>query len=166
MAWGCIGRFLRQLERLFGCSWRRFGRLGEVLGASWVELGASWKGFGGSWRRFGAIVGCLGRLLRDSWEVLEASRHHLGSIFEWLNENREIVKILIFLRESWYFEGWGFQQSPKNREKIEVGIKYCKKIQKIWFGRPKTTNKCDFGGEQTNFGAKMVAGPAKDFLRC
>ena len=50
---------------LLGNSWKHFERLGEVLGATWVELGASWKSFGVSWRRFGSIMGRLGRVLGD-----------------------------------------------------------------------------------------------------
>ena len=41
---------------LRGRSWKRFGRLREILEVSWVELGASWKGFGESWRLPGAIL--------------------------------------------------------------------------------------------------------------
>ena len=31
----------------------------------------------------------------------------------------------------------------------------AKKIAKIWFGMPIMINKCNFGGQQTNFGTKM-----------
>ena len=82
--------------------WNGFGVYWEVLGATWgaswallEAFWASWRGLGGilggtwgilegfesSWRHFGAILGRLGRLLMVFWEVLEASRDYLDSIF-------------------------------------------------------------------------------------
>ena len=76
--------------------------LGGVLGGSWGNLEASWvllEPFWASWRDLWGILGgtwgileglwsllemfwgALGRVLGDSWEVWEASRDHLGSIF-------------------------------------------------------------------------------------
>ena len=52
------------------------------LGVSWAELGIYRKILGVSGRRFGGLLGCVGRLLGDSWEALEASIDDFGSIFE------------------------------------------------------------------------------------
>ena len=51
--------------------WSDLGMFREVLGATWGLPGRSWKCFGR-----------LGRVLMGSWEILEASRDHGGSIFE------------------------------------------------------------------------------------
>ena len=57
-SWEALGATLR----LLGLSWRRFGRLGGVLVASWKELGASWS-----------VLEPLGDVSGPSWDVLGAS---------------------------------------------------------------------------------------------
>ena len=73
----------RALERSRGV----FGDSGGILGrlsASWMRLGLTLKAsesYKASWRCFGSTLGHLERLLGGSWEALEASRDHFGSIF-------------------------------------------------------------------------------------
>ena len=50
-----------------GASWKRLGRLGTVLAASWAVLGASWRVLGA----FCGVLLRLGGVLGASWSVLE-----------------------------------------------------------------------------------------------
>ena len=50
-----------------GASWKRLGRLGSVLAASWAVLGASWRVLGASC----GVLLRLGGVLGASWSVLE-----------------------------------------------------------------------------------------------
>ena len=60
---------------IFPASWAVLGRLGDVLGPSWVVLAASW---GLSWRVLG-LLGASWRVLGASWVVFERSWRRLGS---------------------------------------------------------------------------------------
>ena len=62
-----LGRFLGDLEAIFGLSWAvlgrswgRFGRSWGGLGRSWGALGRSWGGLGRSWSLLGALFYCVG----------------------------------------------------------------------------------------------------------
>ena len=71
----------RALERpwgVFGVSWGILGR----LSASWMRLGLNLKASESAIRRLGDVLEALWGILGGSWEALEASRDHFGSIFE------------------------------------------------------------------------------------
>ena len=79
-----LGRFLGDLEAIFGLSWAvlgrswgRFGRSWGGLGRSWGALGRSWGGLGRSWSLLGALfycVGCVGNRGSRPSEPREARR--------------------------------------------------------------------------------------------
>ena len=92
-SWKCLGQsFLASRGDVFAASWRRH------LGGSWKRFGGSWKRLRGSWREtmlsqdsakkaqerenvenpgklkfLGVPRRCLGRFLKASWRLLEAS---------------------------------------------------------------------------------------------
>ena len=65
-----------------GASWKRLGRLGSVLAASWAVLGASWRVLGASC----GVLLRLGGVLGASWSVLERKT---TSKKTWLGNERE-----------------------------------------------------------------------------
>ena len=75
-SWEVFGASLGRLGGVLGASWLVLGRLGSVLGASWGRLGASWRRLVGVLGPSWAILGDLG----PSWRHLGPSWRRLGGV--------------------------------------------------------------------------------------
>ena len=124
-------------------SW--FGFFGGKLG----RLGESWEALG---EFVGGLGGFQGLFWKQFWRICLLLK-------QCMKKAKNLGKPLVFHWFSRFWEGSGFQKSPKNPEKIEVGTWSANKNPKnsIWegkndqqarFWRPKNQFRSNFGGQK------------------